>query len=140
MDDPLVAVRAVFSLPPAARHEVARSNAKPQTTEPSPHSSTEAEFAKAMLVLTTLKRTADFTPVQLRGWFSVLKRFPPNVLNAAVVELATSETRFPELADLFRLCQSSMPKGYNPMGGDSDSGKPSKRLVREIAKDLGLDV
>jgi hypothetical protein len=62
------------------------------------------------------------------------------VLNLSVVELAVSETRFPELADLFRLCQRKMPRAYVPMAGDDDMGKPGKDVVRQIAADMGLTV
>jgi len=69
-----------------------------------------------------------------------LKRFPIRVVNLAVVELATSETRFPEVADLFRKCQAKMPRGYSAMAGDDDLGKPGPRVVEQIARDVGLDV
>jgi hypothetical protein len=93
-----------------------------------------------MVALTTLKRTSNFTKQQLSAWFCVLRRFPAKVVNLSVVELATSETRFPEVADLFRLCQRKMPRAYVPMAGDDDMGKPGKDVVRQIAQDMGLTV
>jgi hypothetical protein len=137
--------RLVFSLPPvtasAADSQLVSSSAKPLTTTQLPSSCGKVEFAKAMLALTTLKRTSDFTKQQLQAWHCVLRRFPARVINLSVVELATSETRFPELADLFRLCQRKMPpREYCPMRGDDDLGKPGKDAVAEIARELGLDV
>lgn len=90
--------------------------------------------------MTSLKRTSDFTEEQANAWYCVMKRFPAKVINLAVVELATSQTRFPELADLFSLCQRRTPKAYCPMAGDDDPGKPTATTVAEIAKELGLSV
>lgn len=132
-DLPAATVRAVDS-------QLVSSSAKPLTTTPSQPSCTKPEFAKAMLALTTLKRTSDFTKQQLNAWFCVLKRFPAKTINLAVVELATSETRFPEVADLFRLCHRKTPRPYSPMAGDDDLGKPGPKVVEQIARDLGLDV
>lgn len=134
-----------FELPPVVRQQappadLVSSSEKTLTTQPSRDSCSDVDFARAMLVLTTLKRTAAFTAQELEGWHCVLKRFPAPILNEAVVELATSETRFPEVADLFRLCQRKMPRPYCPNRGDDDLGKPTASVVREIARDLGLDV
>ena len=130
-----------FTLPPAApRSEVVSSSERMPTKPPSQNSCSMEEFARAIWALTTLKRTSDFTTQQTKAWFCVLKRFPARVLNEAVVELATAETRFPELSDLFRLCQRRMPRDYCPNGGDQDAGKPPRDVIRQIAKDLGLDV
>lgn len=134
-----------FVLPPVVRQPAPQaalvsSSEKTLTTQPLPDSCSAEEFARAMVVLTTLKRTAAFTERELEGWHCVLKRFPAPILNEAVVELATSETRFPEVADLFRLCQRKMPRAYCPSRGDDDLGKPTASVVREIARELGLDV
>lgn len=137
-------LRVTFSLPPAtssvADSQLTSTTAKPLTTQPSQLSCSKKEFFRAMLALTTLKRTSNFTPQQLKAWYCVLKRFPARVVNLSVVELATSETRFPEAADLFRKCQSKMPRGYCPNRGDDDMGKPTPSVVESIARDLGLDV
>ena len=134
-----------FDLPqvvrqPAPQAALVSSSEKTLTTQQSPGSCSDEDFARAMVVLTTLKRTAEFTDQQLEGWLCVLRRFPANVINEAVVELATSQTRFPELADLFCLCQRKMPRAYCPNRGDDDLGKPTASVVREIARELGLDV
>jgi hypothetical protein len=136
--------RLVFSLPPVtasvADSQLTNTTARPLTTQPSPTGLSKKEFFRAMVALTTLKRTSNFTKQQLSAWFCVLRRFPAKVVNLSVVELATSETRFPEVADLFRLCQRKMPRAYVPMAGDDDMGKPGKDVVRQIAQDMGLTV
>lgn len=136
--------RLQFTLPPAtasvADSQLTNTTARTLTTQPSQLSCSKKEFFRAMLALTTLKRTSNFTPQQLKAWYCVLKRFPARTINLSVVELATSETRFPELADLFRLCQQKMPRAYCPLAGNDDTGKPPPSMVRQIAVDLGLEV
>jgi len=136
--------RLVFSLPPVSAPvgelQTVSKPARPPTFQPSQAFCSPLEFARAMVALTTLKRTSDFTEKQLQAWHCVLRRFPAATINLSVVELATSETRFPELADLFRLCQRKMPRAYVPMAGDDDMGKPGKDVVRQIAQDMGLTV
>ena len=136
--------RRVFSLPPvsgpSAELLVTNKPDRTLTATPSQASCSDEDFGKAMWVLTNLKRTSAFTEEQVDAWHCALKRFPAKVLNLSVVELAVSETRFPELADLFRLCQRKMPRAYAPMAGDDDMGKPGKDVVKQIAADMGLDV
>ena len=137
-------LKARFDLPPVTAKPVdpslVNTNGKPPTKPPSSSSCSPKEFAKAIWALTSLKRTSDFTGDQTKAWYCVLKRFPAQVINLSVVELATSETRFPELADLFRKCHAKMPKDYCPMGDSTDAGRPSPQLVKQIAADMGLDV
>lgn len=132
-DLPAVTVRSVDT-------QLVSSSEKTLTTPPLQPSCSKREFFRAMVALTTLKRTSEFTKQQLNAWFCVLRRFPAATINLAVVELATSQTRFPEVSDLFRLCQAKMPRGYVPMSGDDDLGKPPPSVVRQIAQDLGLSV
>lgn len=143
-DDLATPTKLAWSLPPATSQSaellVTSKPDRTLTTTQSQVSCSDEDFVKAMLVLTTLKRTAAFTAEQVDGWHCALKRFPAKVLNLSVVELAVSETRFPELADLFRLCQRKMPRAYVPMAGDDDMGKPGKDVVRQIAQDMGLTV
>lgn len=143
-DDLAAPTKLVFSLPPVSgpvgELQTVSKPARPPTSQPLQASCSPLEFARAMVALTTLKRTSDFTEKQLQAWHCVLRRFPAATINLSVVELATSETRFPELADLFRKCHAKMPKAYCPMGDSTDAGKPSPQLVKQIAQDMGLTV
>lgn len=142
-DDSPGRLRPELDLPKVVRSadsSLVSSSEKPLTTTPSLVFCSVTEFGEAIRVLSRLKRTANFTEEELLAWYAVLRRFPARVVNLAVVELATSETRFPEVADLFRKCQSKMPRGYCPNRGDDDLGKPTPSVVESIARDLGLDV
>ncbi len=143
-DDLATPTKLAYSLPPAtSRSAELLVTSRPDRTlteMPSQDSCSDEDFAKAMWALTSLKRTAALTDEQVDAWHCVLKRFPAKVLNLAVVELAVSDTRFPELADLFSLCQRKMPRAYCPNRGNDDLGKPTPSVVESIARDLGLDV
>ena len=71
------------------------------------------------------------------AWYAALGHFPASVLSKAVVQLSLQETRFPELGDLYAICRTATA-AYAPNGNGSDSGKPSKKDVEEIAKKLSL--
>jgi hypothetical protein len=90
--------------------------------------------------LTALKRTNDMTRPQVEAWFAVLGIFPVEVVNAAVIEICLTETRFPEVGDLYQICRRSIPVPYCPMGEQRTDGRPTKAEVSEVAKRLGLKV
>jgi hypothetical protein len=74
------------------------------------------------------------------AWYAVLAGFPVSVLNAAVLEIALTKERFPEVGDLYAICRRSLPKGYSPMGDGKENDRPSKGEIRAVAERLGLEV
>jgi hypothetical protein len=86
-----------------------------------------------------LKRTAELTAPQVRAWHAVLSVFPVEVINAAVLEMVMTETRFPEVGDLYQICRRTLPKAYSPMEG-GDPKRPSKAEIKSVADRLGLKV
>lgn len=93
----------------------------------------------SMAALVALKRSAEMTRPQVKAWHAVLGRFPIEVINAAVLEMALTETRFPEVGDLYQICRRRLPKQYSPMG-ETDSKRPSRDEIRDVAGRLGLRV
>lgn len=131
---------------PAALGDVLRTGNRSGSTptrKPSVDSlpkQTVQEFAKAMTALVALKRTANLTEEQVTAWYAVLSGFPAPVLNAAVIEMALTKERFPEVGDLYAICRRSLPKDYSPMGTGQENDQPSKREIRAVAERLGLEV
>jgi len=99
-----------------------------------------AEFAKALCCLTGAKRTADLTREQVEVWYAVLRDFPVEIVNRAVLEICLMETRFPELGDLYQICRRSFPLPYCPMGETRTDGRPSKAELIAAGERLGLKV
>ena len=97
------------------------------------------DFARAIAALVALKRTADLTPPEVEAWFAVLGGFPAEIVNAAVLEVALTKDRFPEVGDLYAICRRSLPKPYVP-AGDPDQGRPTRREIAAVAGRLGLRV
>jgi hypothetical protein len=93
-----------------------------------------------MTALVALKRTADLTKPQVKAWYAVLGGFPVEVLNAAVIEIALTKERFPEVGDLYTICRRCLPKDYSPMGTGTENDRPSKKEIAAVAERLGLDV
>lgn len=93
-----------------------------------------------MVALVALKRTVDLTETQLKAWYAVLGGFPVEVLNAAVIEMCLTETRFPEVGDLYAICRKSLPTKYATHGDGKESERLSKREIAEAAERLGLRV
>jgi hypothetical protein len=105
--------------------------------------SNRVAFATTMAHLTALKRTSDLTIEQAREWYSVLGQFPNWMLNRAVIEMAVSETRFPEVGDLYRLCRKQAIKSgviklpYSANAGNGDAAVTSDE-IKAIGAALGL--
>lgn len=103
------------------------------------------DFAKAMAHLTAMKRTADLTPVQVQTWHGALGGFAPEIINAAVLEIALTDVRFPELGDLYQLCRTKairaghMNDPYTP-NGQAKKAEITAVEIREIGGRLGLKV
>lgn len=100
------------------------------------------EFARAMATLCALKRTAELSTTTLTAWHAVLQRFRPTTLNWAVLQLAASQTRFPELSDVLQECRRIEPpqRPYNPHGEAPKSERLTDAELREIAGRIGLEV
>lgn len=99
-----------------------------------------------MAHLTALKRSASLTDLQLIAWHAALGVFDAETVNAAVLEMALTEVRFPEVGDLYQICRrraiaaGKIVIGYSPMGGTSDSKIPKQSELREIANRFGLKI
>ena len=93
--------------------------------------------------MSILKRTSDFTDAQVEGWYAVLGCFPNWMLNRAVIEMSASESRFPEVGDLYRLCRKEAIKRgiiklpYSANAGSGDVSITSAE-IRDIGAALGL--
>lgn len=104
------------------------------------------EFKRAMSHLVVLKRTSAFTPLQFQTWHHALGMFDVETINAAVLEMALVETRFPEVGDLYQICRRRAIKAdklqilYSPHSGNADSKIPSQDELRLIAARFGLAV
>ncbi len=99
-----------------------------------------------MARLCAMKRTADLTENQLDAWHGALGGFGIEIVNAAVIELALTETRFPELGDLFQICRRlAIKRGdiklpYSPHGEVGKIDRPTEAEIRVVAAQLGMDV
>ena len=100
-----------------------------------------------MAHLCALKRTSDFTESQVIAWYGVLSMFPAWIINRSVLQLATSQERFPEFGDVYQLCRRAaiqhglIQESYSPHGG-GDEKKPtiSTYEITSIGEALGLAV
>lgn len=107
---------------------------------------TPVGVAKALAHLCALKRTSDFTDLQIEAWYGGLSAFPDWIINLAVIELATSETRFPEFGDVYQLCRRQALKAgvmkqpdYSPNGSDRVERKITNDEIHTIGSALGLE-
>ena len=106
------------------------------------------EFAKAMAHLVSLKRTAALTDLQMTAWHNVLGVFDTDIVNAAVLQIAVTDSRWPEVGDLYQLCrklaikQGRLKPAYvsGGTGSDKEAGIPTMIEIREIAARFGLRV
>lgn len=95
-----------------------------------------------MAYLTATKRTAALTDLQLDAWYATLASFPAEILNAAVLEMALTESKFPELGDLYQICRARAIKAgvmddpYCPTGVT----KLTNAEIRAIAQRFQLKV
>lgn len=104
------------------------------------------EFAKSMAYLSAMKRTASLTDLQMTAWHNVLGVFDVDIVNAAVLEIALTDNRFPEVGDLYQSCRrhalkaGRMKLSYPPSSSDKDEGRPQMSELREIGDRFGLPV
>jgi len=104
---------------------------------------TDKEFAKAIANLCALKRTTEFSTLQLEVWYGGLKSFPPWIVNRAIIELGVSSERFPEFGDLYQLCRrSAIMSGLitEPYSPNSAEKRPTITTdeINTIGSALGL--
>lgn len=99
-----------------------------------------------MARLCAMKRTADMTGNQLDAWHGALSGFGIEIINAAVIELALTETRFPELGDLYQICRRiAIKRGlirlpYSPHGEVGKADRPTEAEIAVVARQLGMEV
>lgn len=98
-----------------------------------------------MAHLTAMKRTAELTPLQLDVWHGTLGVFPEEIINAAVLEIALTDVRFPELGDLYQACRvraikvGLIKEPYTP-NGNPKKDEITAAEIRAIAARLDLKV
>ncbi len=99
-----------------------------------------------MARLCAMKRTAEMTETQLDAWHGALGGFGIGIISAAVIELALTETRFPELGDLYQICRRiAIKRGeiklpYSPHGEVGKIDRPTEAEIRVVAAQLGMEV
>lgn len=104
------------------------------------------DFAKAIAHLCAMKRTANLTKIEADAWHAVLGGFSPRVLNRAVLDLALSESQFPDLGDLYQACRrvairlGEIKEPYSPHAGTVENRGPTSDELARIATALGLQV
>ena len=103
-------------------------------------------FAKTIAHLSAAKLSTQLSEVQLSTWFGILSVFPNWILNRAVLEVVTSDIRFPEVGDLYRRCrehavkQGVIKEPYSPNGTGSEVKRLTREEVTTIGEALGLIV
>lgn len=93
-----------------------------------------------MANLSALKRTADMTTIELKAWYAVLAGFPSTVLNRAIIEVALTKERFPDVGDLYQICRRSLPKRYCAHGDGEESSRLAPSEIAAVAERLGLQI
>lgn len=83
--------------------------------------------------------------MQIAAWYGALAAFPDWIINRAVLELATSETRFPEFGDVYQLARKhALKEGvlkqpeYCPNGSEKTERKITNDEIHSIGRALQL--
>lgn len=104
-------------------------------------------FARTIAHMSAAKLTGELSKPQLRTWFGILSVFPNWILNRAVLEIVTSDIRFPEVGDLYQRCREHAIKQgvmklpeYVGHGTGSEKPRLSRDEVTSIGEALGLIV
>lgn len=103
------------------------------------------EFAGLMMLLTGLKRTAQMDKHQLRAHYKILGIFSMPVINRAVLELTLSDSRFPDIGDLYQCCRrhaikaDEMKEPYCPNGDPKKDRQITNDEIHTIGSALGLE-
>lgn len=93
-----------------------------------------------MLYLTAMKRTVDLTNNQIAAWYGVLRVFPIWVLNKAILVVCLSDTRFPDIGDVYQQCRSIAKKAGLCKEDYSNTKGWSNSELETIASSIGLKV
>lgn len=98
-----------------------------------------------MAHLCAMKKTTEFTDIQINVWYAILQRFPDWAVNRSVISLGLSSEDFPDVGDMYRLCREQMRKAglisepYAPYGTGERSQLTADELDT-IGRDLSLVV
>lgn len=103
-----------------------------------PAAITGAIFAPALKRLVSSKRTLELTAHQAETWLSALSIYAerPQIVVMAVIEIATSEDPFPDLAKLLTKCEKIRRQMDNTM--PQDESKVRFTNVNALAVAWGL--
>ena len=112
---------------------------KPQQ-KPLPAAVKGAGFLTALERLCSSKNTVQLTPHASETWVSALSIYAdrPQIVNRAVIQMATSEDPFPDLGKLLALCERIRREADGTM--PQDSTKVRFTNVAQLAAAWGLDV
>lgn len=80
------------------------------------------------------------TAIELKSWYAVLADFPGQVLNRAIIEVALTKEKFPDVGDLYQLCRKSLPKRYSPHGDGKEFDNLAASEIAAVAERLGLKI
>lgn len=125
---------------PRPREEVSRHLTQVSTQSPGLRHATALGVATALAHLCALKRTSNFTDLQVDAWYGGLSAFPDWIINRAVLELATSETRFPEFGDVYQLCRRHALKTgimKQPEVSQYTDGKTERKVTNDEIHTIG---
>lgn len=97
-----------------------------------------------MAHLAALKRTTEFTDLQILAWYHGLAAFPAWIINRAVLRLGTSQDRFTEFGDVYQLCRreaiyAGLLKEPFARAGNDEKILPLNEIV-SMGNALGLQV
>jgi len=130
-----------------AQNRIAKATGSNPLSACSTGSLTLTEFSQSIKRLAVLKRTTAFSDdesglAQALAWYAALADFPLRVVNRAIVELSLTESRFPELSDLYRICRKAVPKTYSASSPPErgDEFRPTDDEITTIGQRLGLEV
>lgn len=117
-----------------------------KTSLPTAEAERRREFARSVAHLSAAKLTTELSKPQLRTWYGILSVWPNWILNRAVLEIVTSDIRFPEVGDLYQRCrehaikQGVLTEPYSPNGTGSEKKRLTRDEVTTIGAALGLIV
>ncbi len=80
------------------------------------------------------------TDLQMKAWYAVLADFPATVLNRAIIEVALTKEKFPDVGDLYQICRKSLPKRYSAHGDGKECEKLAPSEIAAVAERLGLKI
>ena len=97
--------------------------------------------ALALMHLCLIKERATFSPEQSDCWVTILSSmYTTETVNQACLYLAFDTDPFPDLSKIVARCEHiEAEKNPQPVRGEV-STKPSKRLIANAAKALGLKI